>query len=49
LQRTAQLIDNECSERFAFDIFGNDQQRRPILAICSKTGSRSFIVLIFFS
>ena len=49
LQRAAQLVDDQRRERFALDVLGDDQQRRPLLATCSSTGSRSFIELIFFS
>ena len=49
LQRAAQLVDDQRRERFAFDVFGDDQQRPAHLATCSRSGSRSFIELIFFS
>ena len=49
LQRAAQLVDDQRRERFAFDVFRDDQQRLAALAICSSSGSRSFIEQIFFS
>ena len=49
IQRAAQLVHHEGRERFAFDFFRDDQQRLAAAAICSSTGSRSFMLLIFFS
>jgi len=45
VQRAAQLVDHQSSQRFAFHFFGDDQQGRPARAICS-TEQQSFHVLI---
>ena len=48
-EHAAQLVDDQRGQRVAVDVLGDDQQAAPLLAICSSSGSRSFIVQIFFS
>ena len=44
LQRAAQLVDDERRQRFAFDVFGDDQQRLAASARPARArGSRSFM------
>jgi hypothetical protein len=49
VERAAQLVHHEGGQRFAFDFFGDDQQRLADLATFSRIGSRSLRLLIFFS
>ena len=50
VERAAQLVHDQGRERFAFDFFGDDEQRLArACAAFSSNGSRSFRLLIFFS
>ena len=42
------LFTTRWLQRFAFDVFGDDQQRTARLGDCSSTGSRSRMLLTFF-
>jgi hypothetical protein len=43
VQRATQLVDDEGRERFAVDVLSDDESGLPVRAICSSSGSRSFI------
>ena len=49
LQGAAQLVDHQGGQGLALDVLGDDQEGLAILATCSSTGSRSFMLEIFFS
>ena len=49
VQRATQLVDNQSGERFAFHFFRDDQQRTAGARNLLEHGSRSFMLLIFFS
>ena len=49
LQRAAQFVHDQSGQCFAFNIFGDDQQRTAGLGYLLQNGSRSFMLLIFFS
>ena len=49
-ERAADLVHDERRERLALDVLGHDQAAAcPGCATCSSSGSRSFMLLIFFS
>ena len=50
VQRAADLVHHQRRQRLALDVLGDDAAAAcRCLAICSSTGSRSFMALIFFS
>ena len=49
VDRAAELVDDERREGFAFDVFGDDEERLAGLGHLFEHGSRSLRLLIFFS
>ena len=49
VERAAQLVDHEGGQRFAFDVFGDDQQRLADLGDLLEQRQQSLRLLIFFS
>ena len=49
VERATELVDDEGGERFAFDVFGDDDEGLAGLRRLSSRGSRSFMLEIFFS
>ena len=49
LQDAADVVDDERRQRFALDVFGDDQQRLPAFATPSSSGSISRMFEIFLS
>ena len=47
-QDAADVVHDQSRQGFAFYVFSNNQQRTAGFATCSKTGSRSRMLLIFF-
>ena len=50
LERAAELVDDEGGEGFAFDVFGDDEQRLAVLGgLAQRRGRGRGRMLIFFS
>ena len=49
LEAAAQLVDDERGQRLALDLFGDDEQRRPVCTTASSTGSSCCRFESFFS
>ena len=49
VEHAAELVDHQRGQGFAFDVFGDDQQRLARLAVFSRIGISSRRLLIFFS
>jgi hypothetical protein len=48
-KRASQFVDHQQGQSFRFHVLGDDQQRATALSDFSRIGTRSRMLLIFFS